>query len=130
MPRCGFEEEDDKLKHARPNIIRLLSVAQDVIGAALIIACIAASAASAAQGVQKQHSLDHSHASININQASAQDFEKLPGIGPEIARRIVAYRDKHGPFRRVEDLLVIRGIGPRKWKAIRPYLRIDSKATK
>lgn len=64
------------------------------------------------------------HAAIDINQASAEDFEKLPGIGPELARRIVAYRDKHGPFRRVEDLLVIRGIGPRKWKTIRPYLRV------
>jgi len=65
-----------------------------------------------------------SPASIDINHASAQDFAHLPGVGPELARRIVAYRDKHGPFRRVEDLLVIRGIGPKKWRVLRNYLRV------
>ena len=62
---------------------------------------------------------------IDINQASTEDFVKLPGIGPELARRIVTYREKHGPFRRVEDLLAIRGIGPKKWKAIRQFLRVE-----
>jgi comEA protein len=64
-------------------------------------------------------------ASLNINQASEVDFTRLPGVGPELAKRIVAYRTKHGPFRRVEDLMVIRGIGRKKWKAIKPYLRMD-----
>lgn len=64
---------------------------------------------------------------FDINQASAEDFAKLPGIGPELARRIVAYREKHGPFRRVEDLMAIRGIGTRKWRALRPYIRVVSR---
>ena len=63
---------------------------------------------------------------LDINLASAEDFAKLPGIGPKLAARIVAFRQKHGPFRRVEDLLAIRGIGHKKWKAIRPYLRVES----
>jgi competence protein ComEA len=61
---------------------------------------------------------------LDINRASAADFEKLPGIGPELARRIVRYRARHGRFRRVEDLLAVRGIGLKKWKAMRPHLRI------
>jgi competence protein ComEA len=61
---------------------------------------------------------------LDINQASAEDFATLPGIGPRLAGQIIAYREKHGPFRRVEDLLIIRGIGPKKWKAIRPHLRV------
>jgi len=61
---------------------------------------------------------------LDINGASAEDFQKLPGIGPKLAQRIVAYRRKHGPFRRVEDLMAIKGVGLKKWKAIRPYLRI------
>ena len=61
---------------------------------------------------------------IDINRASPEDFEKLPGIGPELARRIVTFREKHGPFRRVEDLLAIRGIGNKKWKLIRANLRV------
>jgi comEA protein len=63
---------------------------------------------------------------IDINQASEEDFAKLPGIGPELARRIVAFREKHGSFRRVEDLLVIKGIGHKKWKKIRPYVRVGN----
>jgi len=63
---------------------------------------------------------------LDINQASADDFATLPGIGPKLAGQIVAYREKHGPFRRVEDLLVIRGIGPKKWKAIRPHLHVGA----
>jgi competence protein ComEA len=62
---------------------------------------------------------------FEINRASAEDFEKLPGIGPELARRIVTYREKHGPFRRVEDLMAVRGVGPKKWRAIKPYLRLE-----
>jgi competence protein ComEA len=62
---------------------------------------------------------------IDINQATAEDFQKLPGIGPALAGRIVAYRKKHGLFRRVEDLLVVRGIGHKKWKAIRPFLKVS-----
>jgi competence ComEA-like helix-hairpin-helix protein len=64
---------------------------------------------------------------LDINRASAEDFEKLPGIGSELARRIVAFREKHGPFHRVEDLLAVEGIGPKKWRAIRPYLTAGEK---
>jgi len=61
---------------------------------------------------------------IDINHATAGDFEKLPGIGPALAKQIVVYREKHGPFRRVEDLMALKGIGIKKWKAIRPYVRV------
>ncbi len=63
--------------------------------------------------------------SIDINRASAEELAKLPGVGSELARRIVAYRSQHGPFHRVEDLLVIRGIGPKKWRTLKPYLRLE-----
>ncbi len=61
---------------------------------------------------------------IDINKATADDFAKLPGIGPALAKQIVAYREKHGPFRRVEDLMALKGIGFKKWKAIKPYVRV------
>ena len=67
---------------------------------------------------------------IDINRASVEEFTKLPGVGPALARRIVAFREKHGPFRRVEDLLAIRGIGHKKWKAIRPHLAIGEFSNK
>jgi competence protein ComEA len=63
-------------------------------------------------------------AAVDINQATVNDLQKLPGIGPGLAERIVAYREKHGPFRRVEDLMVIKGMGFKKWKEIRPLVRV------
>lgn len=66
-------------------------------------------------------------AAIDINKATANDLQKLPGIGPGLAKQIVAYREKHGPFRRVEDLMVIKGIGFKKWKEIRPLARVGDR---
>lgn len=51
---------------------------------------------------------------INLNTAPAEDFDTLPGVGPSLARAIVAYRAAHGPFRRVDDLLSVPGIGRSK----------------
>jgi len=48
----------------------------------------------------------------------------LPGIGPTTAKAIVRFREKSGPFRRVEDLLAIRGITKRKLEKLRPYLTV------
>ena len=66
---------------------------------------------------------------IDINKATATDLQRLPGIGPSLAKQIVAYREKHGAFRRVEDLMAIRGIGFKKWKQIRPYVRVGDDST-
>jgi competence protein ComEA len=59
---------------------------------------------------------------IDINRASVRDFARLPGVGPKLAQQIVSYRTKQGPFRRVEDLMIIRGIGGKKWQALRPFV--------
>ena len=56
---------------------------------------------------------------ININTASASDLEKLPGIGPSLAQRIVEYRDSHGPFATVDALTDVPGIGRAKLEGLR-----------
>jgi len=53
-----------------------------------------------------------STAKININQATAEELQELPGIGPTLAKRIVEYRDAQGPFQSVDDLVQVKGIGP------------------
>ena len=65
---------------------------------------------------------------IDINKAGVDDFEHLPGIGPTLAHEIVNYREKHGPYRRVEDLLAVPRIGYTKWSGMRPYLKVESTA--
>jgi len=59
---------------------------------------------------------------LDLNSATAEQLEQLPGIGPKLAAEIVEFREKSWPFRRVEDLLAIRGISKRKLDAIRPYV--------
>lgn len=57
---------------------------------------------------------------VDLNRASAQDLSGLHGIGPVLAERIVAYRDEHGRFETVEDLLDVPGIGEAKLALLRP----------
>ena len=61
---------------------------------------------------------------VAVNRATASDLEKLPGVGPVLAERIVAYRDANGPFQQVEDLLDIPGIGESKLASMRDMVRI------
>jgi competence protein ComEA len=61
---------------------------------------------------------------LDLNQASAQDLEALPGIGPALARRIIDYRQSHGPFKNLDDLEQVSGIGPKKLAMIKSYLVI------
>lgn len=65
-----------------------------------------------------------SPARLDLNTASVEALERLPGIGPRTAQAIVDYRLKHGPFRRLEDLLAIPGIGPATLERIRPWVTI------
>lgn len=61
---------------------------------------------------------------LSLNRASAQELEALPGIGPVLAGRIVAYRAANGPFRHVDDLINVSGIGPKLLEQLRPHLRL------
>ncbi len=60
---------------------------------------------------------------ISLNHASATDLEALPGVGPVLAERIVAYRESKGPFQEVEDLLQVSGIGEAKLASLRDLVQ-------
>ena len=62
---------------------------------------------------------------VRLNAATAEELERLPDIGPATARRIVDYRQAHGPFRRVEELEAVAGIGPKTIGTIRGYLTVE-----
>ena len=62
---------------------------------------------------------------VDLNAATVQELEQLPGIGPTTAKAIVQFRIKSGRFRRVEDLLAIRGISEGKLKKLRPYITVS-----
>lgn len=62
-------------------------------------------------------------AGVDLNVADAAALEALPGVGPVLAERIVAYRDEYGPFATVEDLLDVAGIGEAKLAQLRDSVR-------
>lgn len=61
---------------------------------------------------------------VNINTAGPQELERLPGVGPAMAARIVEHRRKNGPFSSVDDLDGVQGIGPSKMEALRDLVTI------
>jgi competence protein ComEA len=62
---------------------------------------------------------------ININTASKKELEKLPGIGNGLAERIIDYREKYGPFRRTEHLIIVRGISDKRFRALRDLITVE-----
>ena len=63
---------------------------------------------------------------VNINTASADQLEALPGIGAKTATRIVEYRQKNGGFKKVEDLMNIRGIGEKNFLRLKPFITVGA----
>ena len=63
-------------------------------------------------------------APVDLNTATAEQLEALPGVGPATSRAILAYRASHGRFRSVTELLEVPGIGPAKLEALRPLVRV------
>ncbi|MEO0557429.1 MAG: helix-hairpin-helix domain-containing protein [Bacteroidota bacterium] len=64
-------------------------------------------------------------ARTGINTASAAELDRLPGIGPALASRILAYRQQHGRFSRPEQLIEVKGIGPKTFEKMKPWVVVD-----
>lgn len=62
---------------------------------------------------------------IHLNTASRAELEQLPGVGEGIAGRIIEHREKFGPFRRVEHVLMVRGISESRFRQMRPFLTVE-----
>ena len=68
-------------------------------------------------------------APLDLNAAPAEELAELPGIGPELARRIVAYREEHGPFDTVEELMEVSGIGQGKLDGLEGRVTVENEET-
>lgn len=65
---------------------------------------------------------------LDLNRATAMEFERLPGVGPVLAQRMVAYRNSIGRFQAVEELDGVKGIGKKKLDQLKPFLTVAKAA--
>ena len=63
-------------------------------------------------------------AAVNLNTANASQLEGLPGIGKSVAERIIEYRQKNGGFKKVEELMNVRGIGEKSFLKLKPLVMV------
>lgn len=73
-------------------------------------------------------SLSFAMAVVNINTATPAELQTLKGIGAKKAADIVAYREQNGPFKTVEDLTKVKGIGAKTLEKLKPEITVDAKA--
>jgi competence protein ComEA len=88
-----------------------------LLGALAVPAPVAAGQQAGAEGQMQEK--------VEINSATVEQLQEVPGIGPTLAARIIDFRKEHGPFERVEDLLNVQGIGVRTLDLMRPYLEVQ-----
>lgn len=65
---------------------------------------------------------------VDINTATAEELQKVPGIGVALARRIIEFREEHGRFEKVDDLLNVRGIGVASLEKLRRYVVVKKQS--
>lgn len=90
----------------------------------LLLASLGGGASLAATSAPKKAPAEAPSEPIDINRASAEELTRIPGIGEAMARRIIDFRDKEGPFRRVEDLMKVKGIGEKSFQKLKAYVKV------
>jgi competence protein ComEA len=63
---------------------------------------------------------------VNINTASVTDLQALPGIGAKTAARIIEHRQKNGPFKKIEELMNVRGVGEKNFLKLKPQISVGA----
>jgi len=84
-----------------------------------------ASTEGAAEAGESEATRAGEEALIGINSAPAARLCDLPGIGPVLASRIIEFRENNGPFRSIDDLVFVRGIGEKMLAKLRPAITLD-----
>jgi competence protein ComEA len=77
-----------------------------------------------AQQAQPGQSGKLSGEKINLNSATSDELQKLPRIGPKVAQRIIDFRKQNGPFKRIEDLMKVKGIGEKTFTQLKDMITV------
>jgi len=100
-----------------------------VVVSCLLCAFPSASIAAQSKAPARPAAKPASTAIVNLNTASANDLEGLPGIGAKTAARIVEYRQKNGPFKKIEELMNVRGVGEKNFLKLKSQISVGGAKT-
>ena len=84
-----------------------------------IVACCAGTARKMESDFADRSVTQGPASAININRADAAELERLPGVGPALAKKIIEHRTRYGAFRRIENLMLVEGVSDRRFREIR-----------
>jgi competence protein ComEA len=106
----------------------MLRLVPTIVAVALLLAALpsAAAAGQVKAGAPTVAKTTAPAVTVNINTASAAALEELPGIGAKTAARILDYRQKNGPFKKVEELMNVNGIGEKNFLKLKPQLTVGT----
>jgi competence protein ComEA len=102
-------------RHGRPHVAPELSVTSSEV----------VSQPSVSDSTIEEEVEGRSGQRLNINTATSQELQTLPGIGPQLAKRIIAHRQTHGPFLSADHITEVRGIGEKTFLRIRDSITAD-----
>jgi competence protein ComEA len=95
---------------------------------AAVLSCLAGSALAQTSGQGSAARSDKAPVPVNLNSATISQLQTLPGIGAKTAERIVQYREKNGPFKKVEELMNVQGVGEKTFLRLKPQLTLAAKS--
>jgi len=101
-----------------------------LVGFVLTLLLLTAPAGALAQSAPADTSgVPASSALVDVNAATAVELEALPGIGARTAAAIVEYREKNGPFKKIEELMNVKGIGEKSFLRLKPLVTVTPPKT-
>jgi competence protein ComEA len=106
-------------------IARIATTLMTIVLAASLVGTAQAQSTTRSQSTSRTQQQPPS-APVNINTATATELEALPGVGPAMAARIVEYRQKNGSFKKIEDLMNVKGIGEKSFLKLKPLVTVGA----
>ena len=94
------------------------------VAVALIALALSSTAVRAAQRPPAPSASAPSAILINLNTATMAELESLPGIGAKTAERIIEHRQKNGSFKKIEELMNVRGVGEKSFLKLKPLITV------
>lgn len=109
--------------------IRLIAFVGALAAAAAVVTSTPVTAEAQRRSAAAQQQASSADGVVNLNTATSAELQRLPGVGQSKADAIVSMRERRGPFQRVEQIMLVRGIGRATFRRLRPMLTIEGATT-